>query len=120
MIRMEPVVVNGKCYVSCAEADPPVRTEQDAADLVGGCWEHEASLLMLHAAALSDEFFDLKTRSAGLIVQKLVNYRIRTAIVIPPERVVSERMKEWFAESGARSEFRAFPSAESAEAWLLD
>jgi hypothetical protein len=82
------------------------------------CGEHEAAHLLLHAEALSDAFFDLKTKTAGGVIQKFVNYRIKTAAVIPLGRQ-SNRFREWAGESNKGSQFGVFEDAGEAVRWLL-
>jgi hypothetical protein len=68
---------NHQKYIKCFSAEPPIGNEQDALDLVALCGENDTNLLMLHADALFEDFFKLKTRIAGMILQKFVNYRSR-------------------------------------------
>ena len=107
---------NGRVYVTVAGGQ--IRTEQDGLDLVAACWEHETSLLLLPAACLSDDFLRLSTRVAGLVLQKLGNYQIKTAAVLDPDGT-SARFREFLSESNQGRMFRAYADAEEAEAWLL-
>ena len=59
----------------------PISTDADAADLVGDAWAHHAELVAVPVERLDPAFFDLSTGVAGEITQKLVNYRLRLAIV---------------------------------------
>ena len=51
---------------------------------------HGAQFLVLHADWLGDEFFSLKTRVAGEIIQKFVTYGFRAAIVGDISRHLAE------------------------------
>jgi hypothetical protein len=53
------------------------------------------------------------------VLQKLVNYRIATAAVVPDDRVVLGKAKEMLAELKFGNDFRVFNDAEDAERWLL-
>ncbi|CAK4869389.1 unnamed protein product [Aphanomyces euteiches] len=75
---------------------------------------------MLHEEALTEEFFKLKTGLAGKVLQKLVNYHIKTAAVITKEQTIKGRAKEMLAESNKGHDFRAFASVAEAENWLLN
>jgi hypothetical protein len=110
---------DGVVYVACLRGDAPLRTEGDASDLIGACFERGASRLLLHADALSEDFFRLRTGLAGAVLQKLVNYRIATAAVVPDDRVVLGKAKEMLAELKFGNDFRVFNDAEDAERWLL-
>jgi len=105
-------------YLELFSLPVPLQTEADALDLVALCGENDTGLLMVHREALSDEFFDLKTRAAGGIIQKFVNYRIKTVAVVP-ENTLGARFREWAGESNRGSQFGVFSEREDAEAWLL-
>ncbi len=106
-------------YVQCLAAEPPLETSEEILNLMATGWESETRLLMLHADALADGFFKLRTGLAGMVLQKFVNYRFHVALVIPSERVIQGKFKELLAESARGSDFRSFPTVEEAEAWLL-
>ncbi|MDQ0892878.1 DUF4180 domain-containing protein [Agromyces ramosus] len=59
----------------------PISTPDDASDLVGTAWSHNASLIAVPVERLDPEFFRLRSGVAGEITQKLVNYRLRLAVV---------------------------------------
>ncbi|ANJ26542.1 DUF4180 domain-containing protein [Agromyces aureus] len=59
----------------------PISTEDDAIDLIGSVWSHEAKTAMVPVERLDPAFFDLSTGLAGAFTQKLVNYRVRLVIV---------------------------------------
>jgi hypothetical protein len=52
-----------------------------AGDLVGAALEHGVDLLVVPAGRLADDFYVLRTGVAGEILQKLVNYRLRLAVI---------------------------------------
>ena len=65
----------------CGSDGDLVRSERDAADLVGEAYQQGASLVAIPAERLGDDFFQLRTGIAGAIVQKLVDYRLRLAVI---------------------------------------
>lgn len=67
--------------LACAPDGPVLRSDADALDLVTQAMEHRADLVLLPAERLPDEFFTLRTGLAGAVVQKLVNYGLRLAVV---------------------------------------
>lgn len=75
---------------------------------------------MLPSAILSEEFFDLKTKLAGNIIQKFVNYGIKAAVIIPQEKIQSDRFKEMVLEMNKGNHFRLYWGKEEAEKWLLE
>jgi hypothetical protein len=60
---------------------PQVSTSDDTSDLIGNAWSQGVSTIAIPVARLDPAFFDLSTRKAGDITQKLVNYRLRLVIV---------------------------------------
>lgn len=56
----------GTFFVEAEPARILIRSEQDAVDLVGICGGYGTHKLLLYADNLADDFFDLKTRLAGL------------------------------------------------------
>ncbi|MFJ9694377.1 DUF4180 domain-containing protein [Kitasatospora sp. NPDC101183] len=60
---------------------PLVRTEQDALDVIGDAFGHEATWVVAPVERLHPDFFTLRTRVAGGIVQKFVNYRVGLVVL---------------------------------------
>jgi len=106
-------------YVEVVSSPAPVRTGQDALDLVALCGEHDTNRLMLHAQALSEEFFRLRTGVAGAVLQKFANYSMRAAVVLPDTAALRGKFRDMAAEAGRGSQFRIFESRQEAEGWLL-
>ncbi len=65
----------------CAPEGEKLKTERDALDLIGEARQQGASLVVIPAERLDDDFFRLKTRLAGEFVQKFVTYQVRLAIL---------------------------------------
>lgn len=111
--------IENKKYIELVSTTKPLSTENDALDLIALCWEHEENAIMIHYAALSEEFFKLKTKSAGNIIQKFVNYGIKAAAIVPYETIQKGRFKEMALETNKGNHFRLFEGKEDAEKWLL-
>lgn len=111
---------NHQKYIECFSAEPPISSEQEALDLVAVCGENNTNLLLIHAETLSENFFKLKTRIAGMIMQKFVNYRVKTAIILPGDAKINGKFKELMAESNRGNDYRVFNNVAEAEKWLLD
>ncbi|MGI1658306.1 MAG: DUF4180 domain-containing protein [Desulfitobacterium sp.] len=110
---------NDKKYLEIISNTTPLRSESDALELVALCGENDTNLLMIHYAALSEDFFELKTKVAGDILQKLMNYRIKAVAIIPSEIIQKGRFRELALEMNKGQHFRMVDSKEEAEAWLL-
>lgn len=112
--------IENKKYIELISTTKPLSTENDALDLIALCWEHEAHLIMIHYSALSQEFFNLKTKVAGNFIQKFINYSIKVVAIIPQETTQNSRFKEMAMETNKGSQFRMYGSKEEAEKWLLN
>lgn len=108
-----------KKYIELLSADSPLNTENDALDLIALCWEHGVNSVMIHYEALSEDFFNLKTKVAGNFIQKLINYSIRAVSIIPQDVVQNDRFKEMVLETNKGNHFRMYSNKEEAESWLM-
>ncbi|MEZ4991188.1 MAG: DUF4180 domain-containing protein [Saprospiraceae bacterium] len=88
--------------LNIAEVTAPVifiRTVQDGLDLMGNMYYQGFDRLVLHAENITPEFFDLKTKIAGEILQKFSNYRVRLSIVGDFTVYTSRSLKDFIHES---------------------
>ena len=90
----------------------------DGVALAFACGNADTELLLIHSAAFPAEFFDLRCGFAGDFIQKLVNFRIRTAAVFKTPENYSERFGEFLREAEHAPQFRAFYNVETAQRWL--
>jgi hypothetical protein len=79
----------------------PISTPDDASDLVGTAWSHNANMVAVPAERLDPEFFRLRSGLAGEITQKFVNYRLRLAVVgdIAKHVEASDALRDFVWES---------------------
>jgi uncharacterized protein DUF4180 len=98
--------------------EPDPAQASDLIATIGGCLERGSGALLLDRAVLPAEFFDLSTGLAGELVQKLTNYRIRMAAVVPDLSVHSPRFCEFVREANRGGQFRFFATRDEAIGWL--
>ncbi len=72
---------------------------EDGIDLVGDVYYQGFDKVILHEKNITPEFFDLKTKMAGEILQKFSNYRVRLIIVGDFTRYDSKSLKNFIFES---------------------
>jgi hypothetical protein len=79
----------------------PISTPDDASDLVGTAWSHNANMVAVPVERLDPEFFRLRSGIAGEITQKFVNYRLRLVVIGDiAERVeASDALRDFVWES---------------------
>lgn len=76
--------------------------------------------LVLDEAALSPEFFDLRTGFAGEVLQKFTNYRTRLAVIVPDPSIHGGRFADLVHEHRTHSAVRFFSSDKLARQWLAN
>lgn len=120
LVNYELAEKNGQTIVVVTSAEPPARSGEDVIRMIEVCIEHNAGRLAIYAEALSEDFFQLRTRVAGEILQKLVNFSIKTAVIVSDESLIKGRMKDLLAESRKTNSFRVFPGQAEAVEWLAE
>lgn len=75
------MTVNDVALAVFAPEGPALARDQDATDLIGQLWGEEVDMIVLPTTRFADDFFVLRTRVAGEIVQKFANYRLRVAVL---------------------------------------
>ncbi len=92
---------NGVRVLHVPADGPTISSSDDAAELIGDAWAHEATLVAIPVGRLDPEFFRLRSRVAGEITQKLVNYRLRLAVVgdITEHVAASDALRDFVWES---------------------
>jgi hypothetical protein len=76
-----PTTIHGVKVLVCAAKGKRIESERDVTDLIGKAYEHFCDFVVIPVDRLTDEFFQLKTRIAGEIAQKFVNYRIHLIVL---------------------------------------
>lgn len=74
--------------------------------------------LIFGADDLAPEFFDLSNGLAGAILQKMTNYQLAAAIVVPVDHGLGERVTALLAEHASHPLLRAFDNDQAACTWL--
>jgi hypothetical protein len=97
-----------------ADAAPPL----DPMAALIHCIENGTGALLFDRGTLPAAFFDLSTGVAGELAQKLVNYGIRMAAVVPDLSACSPRFRDFARETNAGRQLRFFPTRQEALAWL--
>jgi hypothetical protein len=73
---------------------------QSALDLMATVrYETDADRVILNKTDIIEDFFDLKTRLAGEILQKFVNYKMKVAIIGDFSMYSSKSLKDFIYES---------------------
>src|SRR5574340_1419140 len=118
---MDVVVVEraGKTFLDCPAGSVRVASESDVLDLLALMGENAADMLLLDGNCLDPAFFDLKSGLAGVVLLKLDTYHVRTAIVVPRDRIGSGKFSEFVLETNRGNAFRVFEKHEDAVKWMV-
>ncbi len=77
-------------------------------------YETGCDRIILNKSLVSKSFFDLKTRLAGEILQKFINYRVKLAIVGDFSVYSSKSLKDFIYESNNGKDIFFLPTEEQA------
>ena len=90
----------GNSKVAIIESDGIViNNAQDALDLMASVrYSDDADKLIIDKSNITEEFFELKTKLAGEILQKYVNYHVKLAIVGDFEGHNSKSLRDFIYE----------------------
>ena len=114
------VEIAGRRAWLCDAEGPPLASERDAADLIGETFAHEARLVIVPLARLAPAFLDLRTRLAGEMLQKFVNYQ-RQGIILGDVGEAAARsgaLRDFIRESNRGEAVWFVPDLASLEAKL--
>ena len=110
MISDRTFELHGIRVLECGAEGALLRNDRDAVELINAMWNHRANFLVIPIQRLGDDFFRLKTRIAGEIIQRFVIYKVRIAIVGDISRYV--------AESSALRDF-VYESNRGGQVWFV-
>lgn len=87
---------------------------QDAIDLMGDCYYDGATSMILNRKNISPDFFDLKTRFAGEVLEKFSTYDMKLAIIGDYSDITSISLKDFIWESNRMGHILFVASVEEA------
>ncbi|QTX05954.1 DUF4180 domain-containing protein [Agromyces archimandritae] len=111
---------HGATVLTLAADGPAIDSAGQANDLIGDAWSATADTVVVPASRLGTAFFDLSTRVAGEITQKLVNYRIRFVVLgdVTAERARSDAFDAYVWESNRGTQIWFLPDTAALDARL--
>jgi hypothetical protein len=114
------ITINGENIIELIPDDIEIKGAQDAVDLMAKCFVSGARKLIIHEKSIDPSFFDLKTRVAGEILQKFVNYNFKVAIIGDYSKYQSGVLKDFIYESNKQGEINFVSSPEEARQRLIE
>ena len=93
--------IQGVQVLVCAPDGEKLKGEREAVDLIGEALQQGAKVIVVPVERLDDDFFSLKTRVAGEIMQKFVTYRRHLVILGDISRYMtqSKALKDFVYET---------------------
>jgi len=88
---------------------------QSALDLLATVsYQADSNRIIMNKSEVCDEFFDLKTRLAGEVLQKFINYQTKIAIIGDFSSYSSKSLKEFIYESNNGKDIFFLPDEDQA------
>lgn len=91
--------INNKVIAEVISRGIVINNIEDGIDLLGNVYYQGFDKVILHEKNITPDFFDLKTKMAGEILQKFSNYRVRLIIVGDFTKYDSKSLKDFIFES---------------------
>lgn len=91
--------VDGKKIAELTDENLMIIEVQDALDLMADLGSQGCSRIIIYERNLNKDFFDLKTRFAGEILQKFSNYHFKLAIIGDFSKYTSKSLRDFIRES---------------------
>lgn len=87
---------------------------QDALDLIADCDYNYSKKIILSREHIISDFYDLKTKLAGEILQKFTNYGVEVAIIGDFSQVTSKSLNDFIYECNMSRKVNFLKSKEEA------
>lgn len=111
--------LNGSFFAEIQPDQLLINSVQDAVDVMMDCYYQGADLIVLKKSQLTPDFFDLKTKLAGEILQKFSTYRIKLAIVGDFSGYTSKSLQDFIHESNQGKHVNFVRDLEAAKSMLV-
>ncbi|MGF9906177.1 DUF4180 domain-containing protein [Brevibacillus porteri] len=114
-MNITKVEAGGKNIAIVSGSEVLIGDVQSALDLIATVhYQADSERIILNKSLLNESFFDLKTRFAGEILQKFINYRVKVAIVGDFSVYTSKSLKDFIYESNNGNDIFFLPTEEQA------
>lgn len=98
-MEIKKVVISGRNIAVVRNDTVLISDVQSALDLMATVqYEADSKRIAINKSLISESFFDLKTRLAGDILQKFINYSVKIAIVGDFSMYTSKSLKDFIYE----------------------
>ena len=98
-MKIEIHNINGIKIAEILSEEILIKTTQDGLDILGDLYYQGFEKIIIHEKNITPDFFDLKTKLAGDILQKFTQYRMPLIIVGDFSKFESKSLKDFIFES---------------------
>ena len=98
-MRIEKYTIKDTDIGELISCDIIIHKNEDGFDLLGNLYYQGFDKVIIHEKNITPDFFDLKNKMAGEILQKFSNYRVRLAIVGDFSKYTKKSLKDFIHES---------------------
>ncbi|MEK5162195.1 DUF4180 domain-containing protein [Paenibacillus sp. FSL R5-0527] len=114
-MQIKKVEANGRDIAVVSSNEVVIHDVQSALDLMATVrYETGCDRIVMDQSLINESFFDLKTRLAGEIVQKFINYQAKVAIVGDFSGYASKSLRDFIYESNSGNDLFFMPSEQQA------
>ena len=115
IMNIVKVEVGGRNIAVVSSNEILIGDVQSALDFMATVqYEADCNRIIINKSLLSESFFDLKTRLAGEILQKFINYRVKVAIIGDFSVYSSQSLKDFIYESNSGNDIFFLPTEQQA------
>ncbi|RAR40591.1 DUF4180 domain-containing protein [Paenibacillus sp. MDMC362] len=110
-MNIEKIETDGGTIAVVSSNEIIVKDVQSALDLMATVqYETGSHRMVMNQSIFSEAFFDLKTRLAGEILQKYINYHVKVAIIGDFSVYPSQSLQDFIYECNKGNDFFFLPS----------
>lgn len=109
----------GTFVVAELQSNSIISSLDDALDLIGNAAYQGASHILIKEENLHPDFFDLKTKFAGEILQKFSTYGMDLSVIGDYSKFESKSLNDFIYESNKTGKINFVSSMQEAEAKIL-
>lgn len=111
---------NGRDVAEIQPGAVIISSQEEILEIIAETGENNCSRIIIHKETFHEDFFDLKTRLAGEILQKFSNYRMKLAITGDFTDIKSKSLRDFIRESNRGNRVFFIESVEEALSRLDD
>lgn len=109
------VIENGIEIAVVSGSEIIITDVQSALDFIATVnYESGCDCVIVNKSAICEDFFDLKTKLAGEVLQKFINYHMKIAVVGDFSMYTSKSLKDFIYESNLGNSIYFMPSEKQA------